>query len=199
MPGDYTINTTNFTMNGATTSATFSITIADDASVEGAETIVLTLADVTGGTISAPSVFTLTIDDNDVAVAPSLNVWVNEFHYENNGADVNEGVEIAGPAGTDLDGYSVYYYDGLVGGVGVYHVTNLTGVIPDQTDGYGTLWFGNYLTNVIQNGNADGFALVYGATQVLQLRGHFHRDERTGCGHDLGGHRSAAEQHHHPA
>jgi len=168
-PGDYTINTTNFTMNGATTSATFSITIADDASVEGAETIVLTLADVTGGTISAPSVFTLTIDDNDVAVAPSLNVWVNEFHYENNGADVNEGVEIAGPAGTDLDGYSVYYYDGLVGGVGVYHVTNLTGVIPDQTDGYGTLWFGHYLTNVIQNGNADGFALVYGATQVLQL------------------------------
>lgn len=168
-PGDYTISTTNFTMNGATTSATFNITIADDASVEGVETITLTLADVTGGGIASPSVFTLTINDNDVAMAPSLNVWVNEFHYENVGADVNEGVEIAGPAGTDLDGYSVHYYDGLVGGLGVYHVTNLTGVIPDQTDGYGTLWFGHYLTNVIQNGSADGFALVYGATQVLQL------------------------------
>lgn len=31
-------------------------------------------------------------------------VWINEIHYDNTGDDVDEGVEIAGPAGTDLTG-----------------------------------------------------------------------------------------------
>lgn len=62
---DYTIDTTNFTMNGATTSATFTITINDDAEVEGPETITLTLANVTGAGAGNPSTFTLTINDND--------------------------------------------------------------------------------------------------------------------------------------
>ena len=64
---DYTIDTTNFTMSGATTSATFTVTINDDSDQEPAETIVLTLSDVVGGTISTPSVFTLTINANDIA------------------------------------------------------------------------------------------------------------------------------------
>jgi hypothetical protein len=64
---DYTVDTTNFTMNGATTSATFVVTVNDDAVVESGETVVLTLANVAGGTVASPSVFTLTISDNDVA------------------------------------------------------------------------------------------------------------------------------------
>jgi hypothetical protein len=39
---DYTVDTTNFTMNGATTSATFVVTVNDDAVVESGETVVLT-------------------------------------------------------------------------------------------------------------------------------------------------------------
>ena len=64
---DYTVDTTNFTMNGATTSATFTVTINDDADQETAETVILTLAGVTGGGVASPSVFTLTINANDVA------------------------------------------------------------------------------------------------------------------------------------
>ena len=30
----------------------------------------------------------------------SQSVFVNEIHYDNDGADISEGVEIAGPAGT---------------------------------------------------------------------------------------------------
>ena len=63
---DYTVDTTNFTMNGATTSATFVVTVNDDGSVESSETVILTLANVTGGTVVSPSEFTLTITDNDV-------------------------------------------------------------------------------------------------------------------------------------
>ena len=63
---DYTMDTTNFTMNGATTSAVFTVTINDDEDEEGAETIILTLANVTGGTAGSPSVFTLTVNANDV-------------------------------------------------------------------------------------------------------------------------------------
>lgn len=62
---DYMIDTTNFTMNGATTTATFTVTINDDVETELSETVTLTLANVVGGTVASPSVFTLTITDND--------------------------------------------------------------------------------------------------------------------------------------
>jgi hypothetical protein len=41
-----------------------------------------------------------------LAVADTT-VFINEIHYDNNGTDVNEGVEIAGPAGTNLTGWKV--------------------------------------------------------------------------------------------
>ncbi|MBU1694446.1 MAG: hypothetical protein KKC51_10845, partial [Verrucomicrobia bacterium] len=71
---DYTVDTTNFTLNGATTSATFTVTINDDAETESAETVILTLANVVGGTAVSPSVFTLTINDNDVVPPPEPEV-----------------------------------------------------------------------------------------------------------------------------
>ena len=75
---DYTIDTTNFTMNGATTSATFTVTINDDADSEAAENIVMTLANVVGAGTASPSVFTLGINASDVAlysiaIAPPTN------------------------------------------------------------------------------------------------------------------------------
>ena len=82
-------------------------------------------------------------------------VFVNELHYDNSGNDVNEGVEIAGPAGTDLTGYSVVLYDG---GTGTSYATvNLSGAIPNQMNGFGTLWFAQI---GIQNGSPDGLALI---------------------------------------
>ncbi|MGI9240203.1 MAG: endonuclease, partial [Verrucomicrobiales bacterium] len=37
-------------------------------------------------------------------------VFINELHYDNSGADTNEGLEIAGPAGTDLSAYRLVFY-----------------------------------------------------------------------------------------
>ena len=47
----------------------------------------------------------------------SQTVFINEIHYDNDGADISEGVEIAGPAGTDLTGYTLLLLNGNGGSV----------------------------------------------------------------------------------
>jgi hypothetical protein len=71
-------------------------------------------------------------------IYPQAHVFINEFHYDNAGADVNEGVAVAGPAGTDLTGWKVMFYNGY-GGV-VYDSVVLSGTIPGQQNGFGTAW-----------------------------------------------------------
>jgi len=47
------------------------------------------------------------------AVAPpDGQVFVNELHYDNAGTDAGEAIEVAGPAGTDLAGWSLVLYNG---------------------------------------------------------------------------------------
>ena len=101
------------------------------------------------------------------ALAPTGGtVFVNEVHYDNDGTDVGEAIEIAGPAGTDLSGWSIVLYNGSGGAV--YGTRALSGVIPDQQAGFGTVAL-TYPSNGIQNGAPDGIALVDGAGQVVQL------------------------------
>ena len=78
-------------------------------------------------------------------------VWINEFHYNNTGADQGEFVEIAGTAGTDLSGYALVYYDGATG-VPYGGTQNLTGIIPAEAGcGYGALAFLPGAVTGIQN------------------------------------------------
>ena len=44
-----------------------------------------------------------------------MPAWINEFHYDNNGTDTGEFVEIAATAGTDLTGWSLVRYNGANG------------------------------------------------------------------------------------
>ena len=46
---------------------------------------------------------------------PGSTVWINEIHYDNTGTDAGEAIEIAGPAGTDLTGWSIVLYNGASG------------------------------------------------------------------------------------
>ncbi len=82
-------------------------------------------------------------------------LWVNEIHYDNDGTDVGEGVEVAGPAGTALAGWTLALYNG--NGGTVYETLALSGIVPDQEGGYGTVWIP---IAGLQNGAPDGFALV---------------------------------------
>lgn len=101
-----------------------------------------------------------------------MAVWINEFHYDNVGTDAGEFVEVAGTAGTDLGGWSIVRYNGNVPGAAVVYTTPgstlLSGVIADQQNGFGTISVG-LPANGLQNGPADGFALVDGGGTVVQF------------------------------
>ena len=93
------------------------------------------------------------------------DIWINEIHYDNEGTDLNEGVEIAGTAGAVLSEYSLFLYNGNDGKT--YNSNALTGTIDDEQCGFGAVWFG-YPPNGFQNGPSDGIALVKG-TNVIQF------------------------------
>lgn len=100
-------------------------------------------------------------DDDDSSHHRGLlrlqSVWINEFHYDNSGADVNEFVEIAYSFQVDITTHSVVLYNGING------ATYSTLALPSGTS-QGT---GIYITTVaiqgLQNG-PDGIALVDGTT-----------------------------------
>ncbi len=91
-------------------------------------------------------------------------VWINEIHYDNDGTDSGEFFEVAGPAGTDLSGWSLVGYTG--NGGFTYDTVAISGTLPDQQDGYGTLSFN---MPGMQNGTPDGLALVDAAGGVVEF------------------------------
>jgi len=100
-------------------------------------------------------------------------VFINEIHYDNTGTDAAEAIEVVGPAGTDLTGWSIVLYNGSGGAV--YDTDPLPAVVlADQGGGYGTAVL-SYPSNGIQNGSPDAVALVNGTTlvQFLSYEGTF--------------------------
>lgn len=90
-----------------------------------------------------------------------MTAWINEFHYDNTGTDQGEFIEIAGPAGTNLTGWSLVLYNG--NGGAAYNTLALSGVIANQLNGFGTIAF-TYPQDGIQNGSPDGIVLLEGTT-----------------------------------
>lgn len=108
--------------------------------------------------------------------APGSTVFVNEIHYDNAGTDSGELVEVAGPSGTDLTGWSVVLYNGDPSSLRPYGTARaLSGTLPTGQGGYGTIAL-TYPSNGIQNGSPDAVALVdaNGALrQFLSYEGSF--------------------------
>ncbi len=102
-----------------------------------------------------------------VAVAPADSpVFINELHYDNDGTDAGEFVEVAGPAGTDLTGWSVVPYNGN-GGAPYSPQGALTGTLGDDTgSGFG---FKSVGILGLQNGSPDGVALVNAGGELVQF------------------------------
>ncbi|MDT0631497.1 endonuclease [Rubrivirga sp. S365] len=90
----------------------------------------------------------------------AADLAVVEVHYDNEGADVGEGVELAGPPGAPLDGWSLTLYNGSDGRV--YRTVPLSGALPAS----GVAW-----TPVegLQNGSPDALALVAPGGAVRQF------------------------------
>jgi hypothetical protein len=105
------------------------------------------------------------IDDNCDGQVDESCPWINEIHYDNAGVDQNEGVEIAGKAGTDLTSWKIIPYNGS-NGASYTPILDLSGIIPDQQNSFGTLWFP--LVGM-QNGPSDGLALVSPSNVVIKF------------------------------
>lgn len=133
--------------------------------------------DNTAPTITCPANVVLACDEStdpmdtgeatavDNCMAPIVPaVWINEIHYDNTGADVNEFVEVAGTAGFDLSTCAIYLYNGT--STNLYNSNPpfaLSGTIDDEGMGYGAVSIPvpNIQNGVNSNGTeADGVALV---------------------------------------
>ena len=90
----------------------------------------------------------------------------SELHYDNFGTDAGEAIEIEGPAGTSLDGWSIVLYNGSNNLS--YNTQALSGTITASCSGRGVVVV-NYPQDGIQNGSPDGLALVNASGQVVEL------------------------------
>lgn len=146
------------------TTATITLIVGSDTDIEQNETLAITLSNPTGGATIAEGTATGRILNDDLPPPGPAEVFINEIHYDTAGADVGEFIEVAGPAGTDLTGWTLVLYNG--NGGAAYGTIALSGVIPNQDDGFGTL---AVLAPGLQNGSPDGVALVNAAGQVVQF------------------------------
>ena len=94
----------------------------------------------------------------------ATSIFINEIHYDNTGGDTGEGVEIAGSSGSDLTDWSIVLYN--ASGGSSYKTRTLSGIIPNQQDDFGAIFFS---ISAIQNGPADGIALVDSSNAVVQF------------------------------
>ncbi|MDE3741460.1 Calx-beta domain-containing protein [Maribacter polysaccharolyticus] len=138
--------TVNFPAN--TTSITLPVEVLADASVEGDETVVVTLTDTdnTDVTIGASDAATITITDNDFNAISINNVISDEGDFTTTQFDFTVSIEGGGDAVTDI-GFT-------------YSTQNGTATLADSdyvqvTNGSGTITAGTSSTLVTVNVNGD--------------------------------------------
>jgi predicted extracellular nuclease len=123
---------------------------------------------LTAAAVALAGTFTVAVTAPAITASAFPNttstVFINELHYDNTGTDTGEFVEIAGPAGTDVTGWSVVPYNGN-GGATYTPTAALSGTLTDQGGGYGT----TSSLLVLQNGAPDGLALVDNVGAVVQF------------------------------
>ncbi|MFD0745836.1 5'-nucleotidase C-terminal domain-containing protein [Phytohabitans flavus] len=98
--------------------------------------------------------------------APALSAAstpsISEIHYDNNGTDTGEAIEIEAPVGFDLSGWQIVLYNGA--NSAVYNTRTLSGTVPAAG-----VVVADYPANGIQNGDPDGVALVSPAGAVAEF------------------------------
>lgn len=107
------------------------------------------------------------------------NAWINEFHYDNAGTDVNEFIEVVIPVSytttSELSKFSVVLYNGANGTT--YNSKSLTEFIKGSTDSLNgfTYYYYQFPSNGIENGSPDGIALGYNNSviQFISYEGSF--------------------------
>jgi DNA/RNA endonuclease G (NUC1) len=99
----------------------------------------------------------------------SSPVRFNEIHYDNVNVDTGEAIEVEGPAGTDVSGYSIVLYNGN-GGV-PYGTVALSGTLPVSCDARGVAVV-SFPQDGLQNGAPDGMALFDNTGALIEFRSY---------------------------
>lgn len=97
------------------------------------------------------------------AAAPS-DARITEIHYDNAGADSGEAVEVTAPTAADLTGLSLVLYNGNVPTAATTYGS--VAQVPASSTGIAVV---TYPANGIQNGPADGVALVAADGSVVEF------------------------------
>jgi DNA/RNA endonuclease G (NUC1) len=102
-----------------------------------------------------------------VTQPPVTDFHINEIHYDNSGTDAGESVEIEGPAGASVAGFSIVLYNGN-GGIPYGTPQLLAGNLPASCTDRGVAVV-TYPQDGLQNGAPDGIALVNASGQILDF------------------------------
>ncbi|MCK5331420.1 MAG: hypothetical protein KAK01_08430, partial [Candidatus Marinimicrobia bacterium] len=112
------------------------------------------------------SFFTVLISTVIWGQAP--NAWINEIHYDNDGTDAGEAIEVVVSSDfTDLSALTISLYNG--NGGTVYNTQTINDFTVGTTVNGFTLYYYTYSTNGIQNGAPDGIALDHSGTIIQFL------------------------------
>jgi DNA/RNA endonuclease G (NUC1) len=98
---------------------------------------------------------------------PTGDFHINEIHYDNAGTDAGEAVEIEGPAGASVAGFTIVLYNGN-GGVPYGLTQTLSGALPASCGTRGVVAV-TYPQDGLQNGSPDGLALIDNTGNVLDF------------------------------
>ena len=160
-PSETTEYTVTATLNGCSAEAMATVTVFDvpEPTIDALpatvclndEPVALSGDNPAGGDFSGTGVTSTS------SVSCPEAVWINEIHYDNDGSDTGEGVEIDGTTGTELAGYEIVLYNGSTGTQ--YNTETLSGTIGDEGAGFGAI---NFPISGIQNGAPDGCCIGRG-------------------------------------
>jgi DNA/RNA endonuclease G (NUC1) len=169
--GTLTLAATALDSNGQPVSGatfTWSSSAPGVATVSGAGVVTaITAGDASVSATAGNGVAGATLVHVGSGPGPSTSaVRFSELHYDNAGNDSGEAIEVSGPPGTDLTGYSIVLYNGN-GGV-PYNTQSLSGVLPVSCEGRGVA-FVSYPPDGIQNGAPDGMALIDNSGAVVEF------------------------------
>jgi endonuclease I len=92
-------------------------------------------------------------------------VFINELHYDNAGADSGEAIEVVASAGESLAGYQLVLYNGSSS----YGTSTLGAGTAATCGGNAMIATISYPRDGLQNGPADGVALVNATGQLVQF------------------------------
>lgn len=158
------------------TSQVITVNVSGDADVEPDEQFTVTLSNPINANIGVAAA-NGTILNDDILCPNASQVFINEFHYDNDGGDVGEFIEVAvsNSFPVTLSAITVWLYNGSGGGT--YSPTSiaLSAMVAGTNDGTYTYYSWNLPANGIQNGSPDGFALACGGTafEFISYEGTF--------------------------